>query len=216
MDTMDAPLRAWIYEQLADIFDGAIPGSRETPQARVWPPPAMADAVTAFRLSLDRAVSAEHLAAEHARLFVNAPGGVAAPPYASFYLDGRLLGPTTARVESAYAAQGLARDPGAGEPADYISSELEFMFFLVRHEIAARATADDAALDAVTAAQRSFVVDHLAAWVPSFIARIRAASPQAPFDAAAALLEALVVEDARDLSKVDSKGSARVTPSRNR
>jgi putative dimethyl sulfoxide reductase chaperone len=213
---MDAPSRAWIYQQLADVFDGVFAVPDTGPQTAGTPSePAIAAAIERFRAALCNVVH-EEAAVEHARLFVNAPAGVAAPPYASFYLDRRLLGPTTLRVAAAYEAQGLAPDPDAHEPADYISAELEFMYFLIRHEIAAHATADAAALDAVRSAQAAFVLEHLARWLPAFIARIREARPQPPFGAAATLLEALAAADANDLRHEGSKPSATADSARNR
>ncbi len=134
----------------------------------------------------------EAVRAEHVRLFVTARGGVAAPPYESWYVDRELSGPSARQVEAAYAEQGLIRAEDAGEPADYLPAELEFLYFLARHEVAARAVEDESALAAVQDAAAAFIRAHLARWVRPFVARLRSAGPDQVHAAAAELLEAAV------------------------
>jgi TorA maturation chaperone TorD len=111
-----------------------------------------------------------------------------------------LCGPSSNWAQQAYAAQGVETAPDAGVPPDYIGTELEFMYFLARHELAARATGDAVALDAVTQSQTEFVVLHLAHWLPAFIARIRAAEPGPVFGAIVDLLENVLRDDIQRLS----------------
>ncbi len=197
--TDSAALRCWIYETLAQVFDHA-------PQVVPEPPGEPAgDAHAALRAAMGAlrdAIATTPLAdveADHVRLFVNAPGGVAAPPYASWYLDGRLLGAAASWAEAAYRRQGLEPAPEAGEPPDYICTELEFMHFLCRHESAARITADGRALAMVLEAQAAFVHDHLARWVPLMLARTRAAAPGPVLAAAATLADVQIALDAQRL-----------------
>jgi TorA maturation chaperone TorD len=145
--------------------------------------------------------------ATYTRLFVTAQEGVAAPPYASWYLDGRIHGPTCQWVRRAYAAQGLEPADDAGEPPDYISTELEFMYFLARHEHAAAETGDSAALALVRRGEAEFLL-HLAQWIPAFVARVRAADPGPVYLAASRQLEDLIREHAAQLSTVRSKATA--------
>ena len=61
----------------------------------------------------------------------------------------------------------VSRAPDAGEPSDYVGAELEFLFFLGRHELAARSTGDTAALEVVIDRERTFVLSHVVRWLPS-------------------------------------------------
>lgn len=203
---LDLHLRAWVYDTLAQIFDGVLAPVRDPP-VHDGSPPRVAEAIASFRRAAAAASPAE-FAVDYVRLFVNAPGGIAAPPYASFYIDERLLGPSCDWVECAYDAQGLAHDPAAGQPADYLAAELEFVHFLVRHEMAARTTGDIAALDAVLSAQADFVSNHLARWVPRFAARVRVSNPHPAFEAAICLLGAVLEEEAPAPSPAGSKPAA--------
>ena len=164
--------------------------------------------MTALCTALDR-MPADDTRRDHVRLFVNAPGGAAAPPYASWYLDERLCGPAADRVAALYAAHGVERCADSGEPADYLSTELEFLYFLTRHELAADATGDRLALRDVLAAQRTFVVGHVARWVPAFTARVREAQPGPVFAAAVTVLDAVTHAD---VVRLTGSGEASRTP----
>lgn len=197
--TDSSTLRCWIYETLAQVFDHA-------PRAVPEPPGGTTDddhaaRRTAMDALLD-AIATTPLAdveADYVRLFVNAPGGVAAPPYASWYLEGRLLGAAASWAAAAYARQGLEPAPDAGEPPDYLSTELEFMHFLCRHETAARTTADAQALALVLDAQAAFVHEHLARWMPLMLARTRSAKPGPVVAAATTLAELQIAIDVQRL-----------------
>jgi TorA maturation chaperone TorD len=106
-------------------------------------------------------------------LFLNRLGGVPAPPYGSVYLESEasLLGATTRQVAAAYRAQGLSLE-GSGEPADFLPTELEFLYYLVGEEEAALTRADVPAARAFTARQRDFCRTFLHPWVPLFCRRI--------------------------------------------
>ncbi len=191
MTMMDSRDRAWLYECLSDLFSGAAPDLGAAPGPGRWPP-LVAEALASLTAA---AADPARLAVEYARLFVNAPGGVAAPPYASWYLDGRILGPSSEWAARAYASQGLSIDTDAGEPPDHVSAELEFMYFLARHETAARATGDARSLSDTLAAQATFLL-RLSQWVPRFVENVLAADPQPIYEAGARLLRATVAEDA--------------------
>jgi TorA maturation chaperone TorD len=145
------------------------------------------------------AEAGDDLEVERVRLFVNAAGGVPAPPYASWYLDGTLGGPSTAGVLEAYAAQCLEVAPDGGQPPDHIAVELEFLHLLCRHQLAARATRDAPALAAARAAETAFLSGHFRRWVPRFAAAIRGAAPGPLFASAADALTALCGEEAHPL-----------------
>lgn len=203
--TVSPSVRARLYECLSRVFDGAVDSPPDlTGLAR-------GSALFSAVHRLNAAISASRpvdVQADHARLFVTARDGIAAPPYASWFLDARIAGPSTELVRRAYAAQGVESDPDAGEPVDYVSTELEFMFFLCRHEQAASLTSDTAAFDAVLDAQISFVHDHLARWLPSFVARVRAAAPGPVVSAGCDLLEALLRSELERACTVGSNPAA--------
>ena len=200
-------IRVWIYSYLAQLFDGSVANFPEPPDAAECSP-RLATAINAMRTAVAQS-STDDMGADHARLFVNAQHGVAAPPYASWYLDRQLLGPSSQWVEQAYGEQGLERASDAGEPPDYIGAELEFLLFLARHELAARSTDDDDALRVVLDSEKKFVLSHVALWLPAFITHIRTAEPGPVFAAAGDLLWAVVQDDVSRLSTDWSKPIAR-------
>lgn len=154
-------------ERLATIFDGDL-GSVPDPEAA---------------------------AAEYVRLFVVARQNVTAPLYASWYLDGALLGPSKDWVEREYLAEGVALAEDAEQPADYLPCELEYLAFLARHERAAELTGDEPALLAARSAQRRFLEEHLLRWLPAFLRDAREAAPGVVFATALDDLERFVSEE---------------------
>jgi TorA maturation chaperone TorD len=202
---VDEELRCWIYASLAEVFAEA-PRDLEPPRAGQDRHAATRHAV-ALCEALESA-SANDVAAEHVRLFVNAPGGVAAPPYAGWYLDGALGGASSAHVADAYARQCLEVAEDAGQPADYIATELEFLHLLCRHQLAARTTNDTPALEAAREAEAAFLLGHFCRWVPRFASAIRDAAPGPVFGSVAELLAALCAEETERLTRALPRESA--------
>ena len=127
--------------------------------------------------------------AERVRLLVTAPGGVPAPPYGSWWLEGRLQGETTAAVAELYRQEGV--EPGAG-PADYLPAELELVQLLLRHQLAARITGQAELAERARQSERLFLERYLAPWVPRFCAAGREATADHFWLAVFDLLEALL------------------------
>jgi len=105
--------------------------------------------------------------------FINRLGGVPAPPYGSVYLekDERLMGQTTLHVAEAYRSRGLELE-GSGEPADYLPTELEFLYFLVEQEEQALGRRDLEAARTALEHQASFCRTLLHPWMPAFCDRL--------------------------------------------
>lgn len=192
--------RAHAYGELAAFLGGApeaqptAPPARPPAYPRTWQ--ALCDLAAAFAAS-----PRDTIASTYVRLFVNAPGGIPAPPYASYYLDGGLLGPSSTWVASEYARQALELAPDAGQPADFVASECEFLAFLARHQWAALAIGDEAARRMAAQAEERFFRQHLCLWLPQFARALRAAAPDGVFAHAADLLEALCLEEAERLDR---------------
>ncbi len=105
--------------------------------------------------------------AEYVRLFINGPGGVAAPPYASVYINdaGVLHQQGYDQALAMYRRAGLS--PVAGnESPDHISHELAFIGLLIE-------LGDHQLLD-------TFVQEHFGVWYPVFYERLMQADPM-PF-----------------------------------
>lgn len=106
-------------------------------------------------------------------LFDAGLGGAVAPPYGSVYLDspGRLMGASTQQVSACYAAVGL-RVEDSPEPADFLATELEYLYFLVDREAAALKSRELAGAREMTGRQRDFLANWLLPWLPEFVARL--------------------------------------------
>lgn len=104
------------------------------------------------------------MARAHAGLFVG-PFTVAAPPWASFYLDPeqRLMGPVAGAAAEAYAEAGLTMTGAQAEPPDHITHGLEFMYYLAFRE----ATTGQAVW---RARRERFWREHLGRWLPLLVA----------------------------------------------
>ena len=105
--------------------------------------------------------------AEYVRLFINAMGGVGAPPYASVYINhaGILCQQGYDEALSFYSEAGL-EPVGNGESPDHIAHELAFVGLLLdqgQDELAER-----------------FLEKHLGRWYPAFLEKLLNAEPD-PF-----------------------------------
>ena len=116
----------------------------------------------------DSTVFLEDHQVEFTRLFVNRFGGVLAPPYASYYLDSKiLLGQSVNTVVDLYGQSGLSWSHVEGaETPDHIAVELEFLQFLAGR-IASGETAD--ACQGAGDLWRLFWKNHMNNWLPAFV-----------------------------------------------
>jgi TorA maturation chaperone TorD len=123
----------------------------------------------------------ESIKVDFSKLFVG-PYKLSAAPYGSVYLDGerKMMGDSTLDVRNRYREAGLDTANNFKDAPDHISAELEFMYYLIFKEIEAFANSDiDTAIDFIQK-QRSFLENHLMAWVPEFAKSI-IESAESPF-----------------------------------
>lgn len=120
------------------------------------------------------------------------------PPYETEYCSSAeafFRAQQLADIAGFYQAFGLQTAPASPERPDHLALELEFMAFLLRKERLAD-TAEQARVCAD--AQRSFLRDHLAWWVPSFAAGLRRKAESGFYASVAQVLAAFMpVERAR-------------------
>jgi len=128
------------------------------------------------------------LARSHRRLFGHTVRGEV-PLYETEYGNDELfLQPQElADLGGFYAAFGLAVAPHAGERADHVSCECEFLMFLARKEGLALERGDDAMLADTRRAARLFLRDHLARFLPALSARLECAEQDGFYSALGAL-----------------------------
>ena len=119
--------------------------------------------------------------------FINRLGGIAAPAYGSVYLDagGELYGKSTDLVEQLYTSAGIQLD-NTVEPPDYLSTELEFMYYLLSEE-AASDNAENIKL--WQGRQRQFFLECLAPWVFLFCEKLQQDHDSGFYQWAVTLLE---------------------------
>ena len=111
----------------------------------------------------------ESLKVDFSKLFVG-PYKLSAAPYGSVYLeaDRKMMGASTLDVRNRYREAGLDTAKTFKDAPDHISAELEFMYYLIFKEIEAFAKADIETAIGFIQRQKSFLEDHLMAWVPEF------------------------------------------------
>ncbi len=137
--------------------------------------------------------SQDELLAEYAKLFVG-PHALVAPPYGSVYLDagGTVMGPSTVQVAQTYRMAGVTPDPEAGEPPDHISTELEFLHYLVTLESQPCAGDNRDEVERIRTLRTRFLRESLAPWVGEFARRVREGTREAYYRHLAECLEAFV------------------------
>lgn len=164
---MGVGARAMVYHALAEALAGPVPGIQilllraVTAGAQELDSPACRTA--ALTLAELGTFDLEVLREAYARL---KSGGDGRPVvlYESLFRYGRLAGPATWEVEEQYRRLGLA--PADGELPDHASVELACLSLLAAAEAQAQADDDDVLVTRLRAAQRSFLRNHAAAWLP--------------------------------------------------
>lgn len=136
----------------------------------------------------------ESLRVDYAKLFVG-PFEVLAPPYGSVYLENadRVMTESTIDVMNRYQSVGL--DTEIDEPADHVAAELEFMYALIVREVEAIANDEYETAREYLERQRSFLHDHLGAWIDDFTAAVEENTETAFYEHLARETKAFVGKD---------------------
>jgi nitrate reductase delta subunit len=120
----------------------------------------------------------------------------ACPPYELEYGQAEVFQQSQrlADIAGFYAAFGFETAGLVAERPDHVVAQWEFLFVLALRE--AQALADDRLEDAASChtAQRLFLKDHAATWMPAFFERIRRAEPPAFFLTAAKVADRVLGE----------------------
>jgi len=137
----------------------------------------------------------DRLAVDYTELF-HGPGEHIAP-YESIQIgDGAdLMGRAAHEVRRLMAEVGYAVPPESGELPDHISVELAFMAELVRREVEAAETGDEATAAFAASLQRRFLLEHLGHWTGPFARKVRARARTRFYAAMAELLAGFVATE---------------------
>lgn len=126
----------------------------------------------------------ETLNREATRLF-EGPGKPAAPPYGSYYLNGkRLMGPEAAAVRQAYLSELLLPGLDGHIPPDHLALELGFLSALAEKK-------SQKALDAL----HTFLDRHILSWLPVWREDVRKAQPHLFFESLVELMQTALEAD---------------------
>lgn len=144
----------------------------------LWLDEASEDLSSALRSLQAAAISAvasgvDAVNVEATRLF-EGPGKPFAPPYASFYLHGRLMGPAAISAGRFYIAHGAV--PDTKLPPDLLGLELAFMVHLAARAEQAATTGGWVEARDPLAASREFLEEHLLVWLPRFVEDVHRAA----------------------------------------
>ncbi|MCG3128167.1 MAG: hypothetical protein CHACPFDD_03043 [Phycisphaerae bacterium] len=93
-----------------------------------------------------------------------------------------------------YAAFGYAPAGPLAERPDHLVAECEFLADLALRQLLAAHRAAPQAVEICLAAQRRYLADHAARWMPAFFERLRRAEPDGPLAPVAALGQALLAD----------------------
>lgn len=130
----------------------------------------------------------DSLQSEYTRLFVG-PGKLPVMPWESVHTSGNpsLFQRSTLAVRAAYRAEGFVPEGYPRVADDHIALEAGFMSLLSDRAAECCSAGDDVGCQDALAASRMFLVEHLGAWIPSFVEDV-VAQVTCPFYAEAALL----------------------------
>ena len=125
--------------------------------------------IQSMRKEFEASDNFELLKVDFSKLFVG-PYKLSAAPYGSVYLDGerKIMGDSTLNVINRYREAGLDTAKNFKDAPDHIAAELEFMYYLIFKEVEAFSNSNIETVIGFIQKQKSFLEDHLMAWVPEF------------------------------------------------
>jgi TorA maturation chaperone TorD len=94
------------------------------------------------------------------------------PPYESLYRPKRLQKKPAQEINRLFSKMGIQVPEEWHQPPDYIGVELDFMRFLCEEESRRRDDGEQNALREAVEAEKSFLENHIALWVPIFCERM--------------------------------------------
>lgn len=144
---------------------------------------------------LEKLPSLDELMAARNRLFGHSVRSNC-PPYELEYGRSEVFqqSQSLADIAGFYAAFGLAPNGPLAERPDHVVGQLEYLCMAALRESSAIEVGRADAAEVCRNAQRAFLRDHAAKWMPAFFARVLRESTGAFFDAAATLGRALIAE----------------------
>ncbi len=157
--------------------------------------------LAALARRLGQAFAAEDpqdLLVDYTRLFLG-PVQAPAQPYGSVWLGGSddLMQDSTMAVLELYAQGGFEIDEDFRDLPDHIAAELEFLYLLIYRENEAHRSDEAAALAAVTALRKRFLLEHLGRWIGPFTATVKTSAESAFYRELATLTERFVSMEAK-------------------
>ncbi len=143
------------------------------------------------------------IAVDYAHTFLGAGNydKLTAPPYESVYTSEEHLLMQDARdgAVSFYRSEGLDLPEGNSTPEDHVGFEMQFMALLVERACTALASGDEGEFTRLVRVQREFFAQHLANWLPAFVADIERHCKTDYYRGMAQLTRAFVAEEAEQL-----------------
>ncbi len=212
--TSAADVRARLYALLANAWrhpeESIVAALVQREESGVWPE--SEDALTAtvtvrlraLRKACDRIrdqsgpAALEELEVAHGRLFGHSVRGTC-PLYELEYGRSEIIQQTAelADLSGFYNAFGMNLQDSAFERADHLSVECEFLSVLCLKEAWGREQNRPELAETCSDAQRLFLRDHLAKWLPALAQRVMSADPDGFYGCLASLATAFLSDECR-------------------
>ncbi len=183
-------LAACYYEPCPEFTEERLFDSMREAASRIHPD------LEAHAVRLGAAYAADDtqtLLIDYTRLFLG-PVEPRARPYGSFWLSGEttLMQSSSMDVAALYEHSGFEIDAAFHELPDHVAVELEFLYLLIFNQNQARALSRPGDLAAAELLQRTFLAEHLGAWIGPFAAAVQAGAETAFYRELAAFTERFV------------------------
>lgn len=157
--------------------------------------PSLGASAKKLRESFPQSGGLHELGVAFAKLFIG-PRTLIAPPYGSVYMEAnrQVMGDSTLGVMARYVDAGLTPSQDNKEPPDHISTEMEFMYYLVFQHLRCRE-------QRFAEKQREFLLTFVYPWVPQFATVITRSNAHPFYSSLATVTMDFIVSEADLLSK---------------